>query len=75
MRKMQFRAGLASLFLSLTLAITGITSSAHAVDYVDPAPMLERVKTAARDCRPPESLSVPMITWGADTIAINANKI
>ena len=73
MRKMQFRAGLASLFLSLTLAITGITSSAHAVDYVDPAPMLERVKTAARDCRPPESLSVPMITWGADTIAINAN--
>ncbi|MEO0391730.1 MAG: ABC transporter substrate-binding protein [Pseudomonadota bacterium] len=47
--------------------------TAHAIEYVNPAPMAERVTTAARDCRPPSELVVPMITWGADTIAIHAN--
>lgn len=67
------RQGLFALSLVSAFTMLGAPQLAFAVDYVKPAPMAERVKVAPRDCRPPETVSVPLITWGADAIAINAN--
>ncbi|MBV6633087.1 MAG: nitrate ABC transporter substrate-binding protein [Alphaproteobacteria bacterium] len=68
------RAGLPLALLALVafMASTG-ARDAGAVEYVNPAPMKDRVQASARDCRPVDTLAVPMITWGADAIAINAN--
>ena len=69
----RFFGFLAAMTASLGLSALAPAGAAHAIEYVNPAPMAERVTTAPRDCRPPTELAVPMITWGADTIAIHAN--
>ncbi len=45
---------------------------ARAVDYADGRPLGQLIREDSRACRAMDSLSVPVITWGADMVTIHA---
>lgn len=60
------------------LALTGLlaafsATSAQAFTAATSDPLAEKVTTSVRDCRNGKSLTVPLITWGADMVTIQAN--
>lgn len=60
------------------LALTGLlaafsATSAQAFTAATSEPLAEKVTTSVRDCRNGKSLTVPLITWGADIVTIHAN--
>lgn len=63
------------VFLSLVLGVGFcVNTPALAIDYMDGTPIEQKLRdTPVRDCRGAERLTVPLITWGADSVTIFAN--
>lgn len=62
-------------FFSLTIiACFSYFPMAHAVEYLSDAPITQALRDVpVRDCRSADRLTVPLITWGADSVTIYAN--
>jgi ABC-type nitrate/sulfonate/bicarbonate transport system substrate-binding protein len=59
----------------IVAALIAVTASvtANAASYLDGTPLGAQVKTSVRDCRTDNKWQVPVITWGADEVTVNAN--
>lgn len=52
---------------------SGISSPALAVDYLDGTPLKDQMNPSVQDCRPSDSIRLPMRTSGVDTVVLSAN--
>lgn len=64
-------------WFAAVLMLAASAVPALAVDYVDGAPLAERVSAGVQDCRLGSTVQVPLITWGGDipTILANGNQL
>ncbi len=51
----------------------GASSPALAIDYLDGGPLVDQLNPSVQDCRPSESLTLPMRSSGVDTVVLSAN--